>query len=203
MVGKLTKLIIKTSSPRRVKTYCVSYSLGTHVCGFIGKESKLTGIIALDPSPQVFEANSPDGRLSKTDADAVFVFHSSNIIGFTKPIGDVDFYINGGKTQPVHCAENFAETYLSSGFRMFSMVCDHMFAYTLFFDDQIQFLTLQKPCSTNVFCPVRNASSIDGIQFPEIDAEKQLVKKWVTKDIGEKISNKRRSNSGGKPEKPV
>ena len=63
LVGKLTKEILKRSSPKPVQTYCVSYSLGAHVCGFIGKESKLTGIIGLDPCGPVFETSSDYGRL--------------------------------------------------------------------------------------------------------------------------------------------
>ena len=192
MVGKLTKRIINKSAFRQVKTYCVSYSLGAHVCGFIGKEIKLTAIIALDPSPQIFEANSAAGRLSKTDAEAVFVFHSSDLIGFRKPIGDVDFYINGGKRQPVQCS-------MQLGSRLFNTMCDHMFAYTLFFEAQVRAFTLQKPCITNVFCPVRNASSIEGVKFPEIDVENQLVKKWTIKELGEKDARRKRSSSAGKP----
>ena len=71
MVGMLIKLIIDKGLPRPMKTYCVSFSLGTHLCGFAGKVIKFTGIIALDPSGPIFETSSDDGRLSKKDAEAV------------------------------------------------------------------------------------------------------------------------------------
>ena len=101
LVGKLTKQILKKSAAiGSVKTYCISFSLGAHMCGFIGKEIKLTGIIGLDPSKHILETSTSTGRLSKTDAKAVFVFHTNTRwIGIKRPIGDVDFYVNGGKYQ--------------------------------------------------------------------------------------------------------
>ena len=149
------------------------------MCGFIGKESTLTGIIALDASTTIFETNSESGRLSKTDADVVFVVHTDvNLIGFKKPIGDVDFYVNGREKQTLQCGPCYiCLVPLNS-----ELSCDHMVGYDMFIEKQYD-------CATNVFCPLRNYSApvatIDGIKFPETDPEKQIVIYWVPVDFEE------------------
>ena len=166
LVGKLTRVLVeKISSKGSAKTYCISFSLGAHVCGFIGKEYKLTGILGLDPSKLIFETSSDDGRLSKNDAKAVFVFHTNyKAIGIKRPIGHVDFYVNGGGKQEVECGRGVK-----------NFVCHHMYSFELLDYTNGMF------CGTNVFCPaVRNASSIKGIKFPEIDIKRQVVKEWTT-----------------------
>ena len=98
-------------SDLHVKTYCIGHSLGSHVCGFFGKMMKrltasddyyLEKIIGLDPAGPLFhyEDHEFDLRLNKNDARIVEVFHTNTLrLGFKKPIGDIDFYINGGKSQ--------------------------------------------------------------------------------------------------------
>ena len=167
MVGKLTKLIIQSSSPKIVKTYCVSLSLGTHLCGFAGKVIRFTGIIALDPTGPIFETSSENGRLSRNDAEAVYVFHTNyKFAGIKRPIGDVDFYVNGGALQAVQCNRTCLDR---SGFG----TCHHMWSTDIFFHMQNQY------CATNVYCPVHDPSSIDGIKFPEINVLNGVVKDWV------------------------
>ena len=62
--------------------------------------------LGLDPAGPYFEFKHPDARLDKTDADFVDVIHSDTktliIKGFgsIQPMGDVDFYPNGGYRQP-------------------------------------------------------------------------------------------------------
>jgi len=58
-------------------------------------------IIVLDPAAPLFSHEGPDDRVDPTDADFVEVYHTSTtVLGIAFPAGDVDFYINGGKTQP-------------------------------------------------------------------------------------------------------
>lgn len=89
--------------------HLIGKSLGGHVAAWAGKRTEdLTGkklgrITALDPAapkfehPNVTEAD----RLSKNDADFVDVVHTDiEYYGYEKPLGTVDFYPNGGGTQP-------------------------------------------------------------------------------------------------------
>ena len=164
LVGQLTRIIIERISTGPTKTFCISFSLGAHFCGFVGKEYKLTGIIALDPSKLISEASSEDGRLAKNDAEAVFVFHTGyEAVGVKMPIGDVDFYVNGGRTQEFECER-------------IDFSCSHMYAYSDLF-----YFAYQNFCGTNVFCPpVDNANSISGIKFPQIDDKNVAIKDWTT-----------------------
>lgn len=49
-----------------------------------------------------FVTNKPNRKLDKTDADFVDVIHTnSGIFGKIEPSGHIDFYVNGGQTQPI------------------------------------------------------------------------------------------------------
>lgn len=91
------------------RIHIVGHSLGSHVAGFVGKyvfektNEKIFRITATDPASPVFEHPEVDhnSRLSENDARFVDVIHTDiGGAGFTKPIGHVDFYANGGKNQP-------------------------------------------------------------------------------------------------------
>ena len=100
-LGKLTESIDLFSESKSVKTFCVGHSLGSHVCGFTGKTKKLDGIIAIDPAGPNFETHIEENRLDKSDAKFVEVLHTdAGELGMVRPIGHVDIYLNGGKTQP-------------------------------------------------------------------------------------------------------
>ena len=174
MVGKLTRIIVERVTSQSVNTFCISYSLGSHLCGFIGKEYKLTGIIALDPSNMILEPSSDDGRLSKKDAKAVFVIHTNyDMVGVKKPIGHVDMYVNGGGRQKVECGRLSMNDLKSDSSKV---PCHHMYAVLGVFA-----FANQHHCATNVFCPVQSPfTTIKGIKFPEIDVEKKVVKEWST-----------------------
>ncbi|XP_077538183.1 pancreatic lipase-related protein 2-like [Haemaphysalis longicornis] len=88
----------------------VGFSMGGQVMGFVGRHfNKTTGtpigrIAGLDPAGYLFANQSY--CLSKDDAVYVDVIHThggslANFkIGLYGPVGDVDFYPNGGRTQP-------------------------------------------------------------------------------------------------------
>ena len=174
MVGKLTRLILQKSS-RAVKTYCISFSLGAHACGFIGKEFKLTGIIALDPCGPIFKSSSEDGRLSKNDAQAVYVFHTDyNFIGTKRTLGHVDFYVNGGDQQAARCGK------YTFGYGN----CHHMYSLDLFL------YVNEHHCVTDVFCPIKNEPFISNVAFPQIDSDNYIVKKWRTIGESNSLENK-------------
>ena len=59
----------------------------------------------LDPAGPFFNNKPSAGRLDKTDAKFVDITHTHAgqglpSLGHANPIGDVDFYPNGGETQP-------------------------------------------------------------------------------------------------------
>ncbi|KAL7291570.1 hypothetical protein TKK_0014824 [Trichogramma kaykai] len=92
-------------------THIIGHSLGAHVAGQVGKMMQrynnfhINRITALDPAEPCFETQEPL-RLSRRDALLVDVIHSdgartkNQAFGLLNPIGDVDFYLNGGTLQP-------------------------------------------------------------------------------------------------------
>ena len=83
--------------------------MGAHIAGFIGKiTQQLTSltiyrITGLEPSRPMFyhQVVMETNRLSSMDATLVDVIHTNSIqFGFPIPIGHIDFFVNGGKTQP-------------------------------------------------------------------------------------------------------
>jgi len=47
----------------------------------------------------LFASKGPGERIDRSDAARVQVIHTS-ILGLEEPIGNADFYPNGGKSQP-------------------------------------------------------------------------------------------------------
>lgn len=82
----------------------VGHSLGAHVCGFAGKNTKtgeLPYIVGLDPALPFFSLKHTGHRLTYTDAKYVQIIHTSGgFLGIKHPIGHADFYPNYGCKQP-------------------------------------------------------------------------------------------------------
>ncbi|XP_028031981.1 lipase member H-like isoform X1 [Bombyx mandarina] len=90
-----------------MKIYLIGHSLGSHIAGIAGKKvqqqtGRLVGrITALDPAGPCFGNVDPSGRISRQDAVYVDVIHTNaGLLGLKEPVGDKDFYPNGGMTQP-------------------------------------------------------------------------------------------------------
>ncbi|KAK9504305.1 hypothetical protein O3M35_010670 [Rhynocoris fuscipes] len=87
----------------------IGFSLGAHVAGITGKILRSSNftvgkIIALDPALPAFESATEDERLAKNDADYVMVLHTTGgNIAFSDPLGDIDFYPNGGTDPQPMC----------------------------------------------------------------------------------------------------
>ena len=100
-------------------TYCVGHSLGSHICSFYTRmlqrltdnKCEIEKILALDPAGPIWKEHSGSYqnkdtfelryKLHHTDAKAVEVWHTNtHILGYKKPLGTVDIYINGGYIQP-------------------------------------------------------------------------------------------------------
>ena len=60
---------------------------------------KIKRITGLDPAGPLFGHNASE-RLDKNDAEFVDIIHTDKILGLDLPIGHVDFYPNGGESQP-------------------------------------------------------------------------------------------------------
>ncbi|OWK05691.1 hypothetical protein Celaphus_00012568, partial [Cervus elaphus hippelaphus] len=83
--------------------YMIGVSLGAHIAGFVGKmyDGQLGRITGLDPAGPLFNGKPPEDRLDPRDAQFVDVIHSdTDALGYKKPLGNIDFYPNGGLDQP-------------------------------------------------------------------------------------------------------
>ena len=141
-----------------LKSICVGHSLGSHVCGFMGKEIKkiqgncfkLNKIIGMDPAGPIFELDAQlsntyqqaeNVRLTTNDAHQVEAIHTNTgFLGFRRPLGHRDFYINGGSQHP-YCTNKYAVGPART-------VCLHGLAYNV-----LTFLNNQNPlCLPNWKC---------------------------------------------------
>uniref|UniRef100_A0A8C8RCS5 Lipase domain-containing protein n=1 Tax=Pelusios castaneus TaxID=367368 RepID=A0A8C8RCS5_9SAUR len=107
--------------------YMIGVSLGAHIAGFVGKmyNGELGRITGLDPAGPSFSGKPPDERLDHTDAQFVDVIHTDmDVLGYRKPLGNIDFYPNGGADQP-GCPQT-----VFAGTQYFK--CDHQRSVFLF-----------------------------------------------------------------------
>lgn len=117
LVGRQVSLLIQKlirAYPHTVtasKTYLVGFSLGAQVAGFCGRHffnatrTKIGRITALDAAGPLFETY--DFQVCKDDAEYVDAIHTTagsnvlaGLLGIESPFGHVNFYPNGGKSQP-------------------------------------------------------------------------------------------------------
>ncbi|XP_076289001.1 pancreatic triacylglycerol lipase-like [Lasioglossum baleicum] len=97
----------------------VGHSLGGHVAGLAARftEGNVEHVVALDPALPNFENAGPGERVARGDARYLEVIHTdAGVFGYVDPIGDIDFYPNGGSLQP-GCMTN---------------TCSHLRAYKYF-----------------------------------------------------------------------
>lgn len=86
----------------------VGHSLGAHLAGFIGKNTKkkIGRIYGLDPAGPCFGALSgtfypSSNRLAITDAEEVITVQTNTVLlGIDIPLGKHSVYVNGGEVQP-------------------------------------------------------------------------------------------------------
>ncbi|XP_049958114.1 phospholipase A1 VesT1.02-like [Schistocerca serialis cubense] len=82
----------------------VGHSLGAHVFGVAGNRvtaGRLNRITGMDPAAPLFGIESTADRLDASDASFVQVIHTSIVFpGWKDALGSVDFYPNGGSSQP-------------------------------------------------------------------------------------------------------
>ncbi|GBN23587.1 Pancreatic lipase-related protein 3 [Araneus ventricosus] len=105
----MVHFVINHTGTDPLKFHCIGHSLGAHVCGHAARRvPNLNRVTGLDPGGiTIIRLLRDDILLKSTDADYVDVMHTSFIqtglgLGILQPIGDVDFYVNGGIDQK-HC----------------------------------------------------------------------------------------------------
>lgn len=92
--------------PRRIQL--IGHSLGAHLAGFIGKntKSKVGRIYGLDPAGPCFGTISgslypSSNRLAPSDAEEVITIHTNSaLLGIDKPLGRYSVFVEGGSVQP-------------------------------------------------------------------------------------------------------
>ncbi|XP_035434027.2 endothelial lipase-like [Spodoptera frugiperda] len=121
--------------------HLVGFGLGAHVAGIAGRllqdESKVVGrITGLDPTRRLWDENSD--RLRRGDASYVEVIYTDTLgllpRGIREPIGDINFYANGGWNQPGCLTHS----------------CNHERAYELFAASMINSNLAGRGCTSNI-----------------------------------------------------
>ncbi|CAH1179096.1 unnamed protein product [Phaedon cochleariae] len=84
--------------------HLVGHSMGAHVAGIGGasiKYGRVARITGLDPAKPGYRHSRYENRLDPGDAVIVDVIHThAKILSLSEPVGHIDFYPNGGRTQP-------------------------------------------------------------------------------------------------------
>ncbi|XP_032679658.1 phospholipase A1-like [Odontomachus brunneus] len=136
--------------------HLIGHSLGAHICGFAAKELKkrhskwlVQRITGLDPAQPCFRNSDSSIHLYRNDALFVDVIHTNGRfltslgLGFPEPIGHIDFYLNGGKTQP-GCKKNETSyiQYLPIPLNMIQQaICSHGRSYEYFTESLLLAIT--------------------------------------------------------------
>ncbi|XP_046639786.1 lipase member H-like isoform X1 [Daphnia pulicaria] len=126
-----------------IKLHLIGFSMGAHVVGLAGHIANgvLPRITGLDPAFPHFDFTNPDEVLEKTDAQFVDVIHTNagklenGKIGVDRSIGHVDFWPNGGSSQP-GCIEipNSSAGILSIMNLFLGGICSHRRAVEYFME---------------------------------------------------------------------
>ncbi|CAL1269472.1 unnamed protein product [Larinioides sclopetarius] len=108
-VGNFINFLTNEKGVDPTDVHLIGHSLGAHVSGVAGKQVPNLGRISgLDPAYPLYKLNVTFDRLTDSDADFVDVIHCSNGVidngskgyGIPYPIGQINFYPNGGINQP-------------------------------------------------------------------------------------------------------
>ncbi|XP_035665052.1 pancreatic triacylglycerol lipase-like [Branchiostoma floridae] len=139
--------------------HIIGHSLGAHTAGYVGHGlGSLGRISGLDPAEPYFEHTDPLVRIDPGDATFVDIIHTdgSSILtlgfGLDQPVGDVDFYPEGGARQP-GCGTGSITSNIDIGVitdaAKNALSCSHSRAIELFtesINSQCQFTAY--PCSS-------------------------------------------------------
>ncbi|XP_076637268.1 phospholipase A1 VesT1.02-like [Colletes latitarsis] len=105
MVGQYVSSMINFLAEQGMdisKVTVVGHSLGAHVAGLSSRYAKerVDYVVGLDPALPNFQNEGVGSRISSGDANYVQIIHTNGgFLGFKSPLGDSDFYPNGGSMQ--------------------------------------------------------------------------------------------------------
>jgi len=155
--------------------WCIGHSLGAHGCAFTGQRAKMGRLTALDPAGPWFDGQEIDARLSKDDADFVDVIHTDGwgvvaYYGMLTPVGDIDFYPNGGYYQPGCITSTLINSTGNTEYDIFDIACSHGRSPKLFLNTLVQpnCFTTQHKCSDSNYCKKTNELCCTGSNCPEM-----------------------------------
>lgn len=113
-------------SPKTI--HGIGHSLGGQILGHVGENfiklsgQKISRITALDPAGPCFVENSNEDNIRSGLADYVEIYHcNAGAFGSDKSLGDINFFVNGGKSQP-SCGDTSA---LSISKALLASKCSH------------------------------------------------------------------------------
>ena len=123
-VGEFLDSLIKKNLTEKSLMHVIGHSLGAHVAGISGKSmntDKPNRITGLDPAGPLFQFTGKDGKIYKTDAEIVDIYHTNaGTLGKSESLGSVDFYPNGGRSQPGCWVDIFGSCAHSRSFELFA-----------------------------------------------------------------------------------
>ncbi|KAJ2949528.1 hypothetical protein O0L34_g15449 [Tuta absoluta] len=129
-LGKFLKFLHKVTGAPYENMHLIGFSLGSHLVGNAGRETggRVGRITALDPAGPLWNTNSK--RINPDDAQYVEGIHTDGGytiggLGIGKPIGDADFFPNGGVSQP-GCLTNICNHNRAWEFFAASVTYDHL-----------------------------------------------------------------------------
>ncbi|XP_062555876.1 pancreatic triacylglycerol lipase-like [Armigeres subalbatus] len=102
VTSRLIDTLLQSTDILRKQIYVIGHSLGAHIAGVVGKHQhgQLNTIVGLDPAGPLFSVGNSD-ILMRADAQYVETLcTNAGLLGFYKPLGDANFYPNGGHSQP-------------------------------------------------------------------------------------------------------
>ncbi|XP_053611759.1 pancreatic triacylglycerol lipase-like [Plodia interpunctella] len=106
-IGDFLTWLINTAGGNWNNVHLIGYSLGAHVVGNAGRATgglpaRVTG---LDPAGPLWQTNR--NTLSAGDGQYVEIIHTDGLYqGIYRPIGDADFYPNGGVSPMPGCSDS-------------------------------------------------------------------------------------------------
>ncbi|CAH0765055.1 unnamed protein product [Bemisia tabaci] len=107
-ISRLLNHLIAKKKLRADRVHLIGQSLGAHIMAYVGNNvTGIARITGLDPAQPGFEGDDPAVYLDASDAKFVDIIHTNadpfvpnGGLGFIQPTGHVDFYMNGGRSQP-------------------------------------------------------------------------------------------------------
>ncbi|XP_075969394.1 pancreatic triacylglycerol lipase-like [Anticarsia gemmatalis] len=106
-LGNFLTWLINTAGGNWNQVHLVGFSLGAHVVGNAGRQTgnRPARITGLDPAGPSWGNNA--NRLARSNGQYVEGIHTDgHLLGIFNPVGDADFYPNGGKNPQPGCWES-------------------------------------------------------------------------------------------------